>query len=166
MVYVKSKVMEAVRQALADNPSPDVKKMLEQERIEKDEAADKPTLQDSVFQYLLALQDDKAPYTIAELNSNLSWVGRHKSDIDPGALATITNIIRNIVGSAAHKMELRLRMQDFKRRTLGLYDDFDPIEAVISQALADLKSKDLTLVQKARQTLREVDSLIPAGGPG
>lgn len=140
MVYIKSQLSDAIRAAEAATQVVAVKKELAEELAKLDLPQDKNKNQDACFLYLTAIQDSASFVPDAALlQGYLSWLAKNQGGMDSGTRGSFLSIIRNIVGSAAHAMPLRLQFQSFKRMQMADYSDTDPVEATIFQALKDLE---------------------------
>jgi len=152
MVYTKSMVSDNIEAAVTSNPSPAAQDMAIQIRARRNRPADKMVNQNAAFDYLFHIQQN--PTFVPDqtmLNSHLSWIAANKLTIAAPDLANLLNIVRNIVGSAAHAMNVRLQLQMFKRQQMNDYSDTDPIE---SQLFTDFQ----TLA--TAQTKAELDALV------
>jgi len=164
MVYTKQMVIDNVNAALATNPTPAADDMQDEMRAVQDRPEDRIANQNAAFNYLFKIQQTPAfvPDTLL-LNTHLSWINNNKASIAAPDLANLLNIVRNIVGSAQHAMSIRLRLQTFKRETMGDYSDSDPIEATLFGIFQELAVANTAAELDALQNqLRSYDSLIPA----
>jgi hypothetical protein len=156
-------VSQNIDASLALNTSQAAKDMVIQIRSRRDKPEDKIVNQNDAFNYLFNIQ--QTPSFVpdqAMLNAHLSWIAANKSTMAAADLSNLLNIVRNIVGSASHAMNVRLQLQMFKRQQMNDYSDTDPIEAQLfgdfnSMVTANTKAD----LDYALNDIQSVDSMIP-----
>jgi hypothetical protein len=157
-------VNDNIDAALATNPSPAAQDMIAQKRAYANKETDFVVNQNAAFDYLFKIQ--QTPAFVPDfnlLNTHLSWIAANQSKIAAPDLANLLNIVRNIVGSAQQAMNVRLRLQVFKREQMHDYSDTDLIEAKLFadfQAIAVATTKGE--LDSLASDIRSVDSLIPS----
>src|SRR6185369_6501541 len=139
------------------------KDMLVEVRSVQNKPQDRLVNQNAAFDYLFKIQQTPAFVPDTDLlNVHLSWINNNKATISAPDLTNLLNIVRNIVGSAQHAMPIRLRLQTFKRETMGDYSDSDPIEATLFSIFQQIQVADTADKLDALQSqLRSYESLIP-----